>query len=71
MSQYTYLIKWCRVASIEEVNRIILSDEEEPSLTSAEQIISLSRDPEGIGYLLVWKVRRWEDGGEENDHQSV
>ena len=63
MSQYTYMIDWDWVHIPDDVNDLI-RDEEHPSLTNAEQIISISWDAMQNAYLVTWKVRKWLDGGD-------
>ena len=63
MSQYTYVVDYAWVHTVEELNEMILS-QEWPTLTSAEQIISIRWD-NGIGsHLVTWRVRKWSGGGD-------
>lgn len=58
---YRYEIDWDWVHHPDDVNDLI-KDEEHPSLTSADQIISISWDAAQNAYLVTWRVRKWVDG---------
>lgn len=59
--KYRYEIDWDWVHTPDDVNDLI-QDEEHPTLTSAEQIISISYDIVQHAYLVTWRVRKWADG---------
>lgn len=62
--KYRYEIDWDWVHTPDDVNELI-NDEEHPSLTSADQIISISYDIVRHAYLVTWRVRKWADGSVE------
>ncbi len=66
MSAFTWQADWDWVHTPEEINELI-QDEKHPTLTSAEQIISVSWDISRNAYLVCWKVRKWLNGTEEAD----
>lgn len=59
--KYRYEIDWDWVHNPDDVNDLI-RDEEHPSLTNAEQIVSISWDASQNAYLVTWRVRTWADG---------
>jgi len=63
MSQYTYLLQWKYCPHLEDVNEAILTrDEKWIGLTSAEQIVSITKV--GCMFCVVWKVREWLGGAD-------
>lgn len=58
---YRYEIDWDWVHTPDDVNDLI-QDEDHPSLTNADQIISISYDIVQHAYLVTWRVRKWTDG---------
>lgn len=67
MSQYTYIIVQGWAESIEILNDAIRCGGYEcfHGLTSAEQIISISKAGGREGYDVFWRVREWLDGRTE------
>lgn len=63
MSTYTYIIDYAWVHNPEEVSGLV-EDEDFPTLTNAEQIISVCWDALQNAYLVTWRVRKWLGGGE-------
>ena len=63
MSQYTFTVDYAWVHTGEQLNEMILSPEW-PTLTSADQVISIHWDPGQGAYLVWWMVRKWLDGSE-------
>lgn len=63
MSTYTWTTDWDWVHTPAEINELI-QDEKHPTLTSAEQIISVCWDANQNAYLVTWRVRKWLDGSE-------
>lgn len=72
MSTYTYIVVHGHVEDIEFLNDAIRCGGFGclPSLTSAEQIISISKSEDKNGFEVFWRVREWKDGG-QYDNQSV
>lgn len=60
---YRYEIDWDWVHNPDDVNDLI-QDEEHPSLTGSDQIISIGWDAAQNAYLVTWRVRKWLNGGE-------
>lgn len=58
MSQYTYIIDYAWVHTPDDVSSLV-EDEDFPTLTNAEQIISVSWDVHQNAYLVTWRVRKW------------
>ena len=61
MSQYTYGIDYAWVQTAADVSGLV-EDEDFPSLTSAEQIVSVGWDAKMDAYLVCWRVRKWLNG---------
>lgn len=66
MSKYTFMVMWQYCKDPNEINNaIVMQDENWEGLTSADQIIGITWDPNSAMYLVFWKVRQWIDGGEK------
>ena len=59
--KYRYEIDWDWVHNPDDINDLI-QDEEHPSLTGSDQIISIGWDAAQNAYLVTWRVRKWADG---------
>lgn len=61
--RYRIIMGQAWVKTPDEINTLI-EGEDHPSLTSADQIISVSYDDSRKEYLVTWRVRKWLDGSE-------
>lgn len=66
VNQYTYLLQWNYCRNLEDINEAILERHTDwNGLTSAEQIVSITWVERLDCYCVVWKVREWLGGHDE------